>query len=98
ISWAIRDNVQNALSGFMVFFSPSYDIGDEIMSETGHFHGVITAFNLQYVSLRRKDGIICYVPNGKLWTEVINITRGDIMNGGIAMKPSMARYNRYMPT
>jgi small-conductance mechanosensitive channel len=75
ISWAIKDNVSNALSGMMLFVFQSYGLGDEIASSSGSFKGVIRSFHLQFVTLQNTEtGQITYVPNSMLWTTVINIT------------------------
>lgn len=79
ISWAIKDNVSNALSGLLLFVFQSYGIGDEIESPNLRFKGVIRSFHLQFVVLEDINTSvgggpkISYVPNSFLWTNVINI-------------------------
>jgi small-conductance mechanosensitive channel len=73
ISWAIKDNVQNALSGLQLFLFQSFGIGDRITEVNGKFDGYIRSFHLQYTLITNEKGDIFYIPNSLLWTTVIRI-------------------------
>lgn len=73
LAFALKDIVQNYVSGILMGFRSPFIPGDEIIS--GDYEGVVEELNLRYTTLRTYDGVRVYLPNGEvLQNAITNLT------------------------
>lgn len=68
---ALKDPIQNALSGFMILFYQPFKIGDAIHVDTAD--GEVKAINLRYTVVMMTGGETVLVPNATVLTSVVTV-------------------------
>lgn len=73
LAFALRDIVENLISGMLMGLRNPFTPGDEIVS--GEHTGVVEGLNLRYTAIRTPDGARVLLPNGKvLSSPLTNLT------------------------
>jgi len=75
IGFALKDIIENWISGLLIFTGKTYKIGDVI--QVGNLKGVVTAISLRTTVLKTYDRNEIIMPNSLLLKEkIINLTGG----------------------
>jgi len=75
IGFALKDIIENWVSGFLIFTGKTYKIGDVV--QVGRLKGVVKAISLRTTTLKTYDRNEIIMPNSLLLKEkIINLTGG----------------------
>jgi small-conductance mechanosensitive channel len=75
IGFALKDIIENWVSGFLIFSGKTYKIGDVI--QVGELKGLVTSISLRTTTLKTYDRNEIIMPNALLLREkIINLTGG----------------------
>lgn len=74
IGFALKDILENFISGILLLFARPFEIGDQVM--LGNYEGVVTDIQLRTTSIRTYDDEMVMIPNSDVYTHpVVNHTR-----------------------
>lgn len=73
VGLALQGTLSHFAAGIMLVVFRPFHIGDEIA--TGGVAGTIVIVNVFYSELEAPDGVRVVIPNGKLWGEIVKVTR-----------------------
>lgn len=73
VGLALQGTLSHFAAGIMLVVFRPFHIGDHIA--TGGVEGTIVIVNIFYSELEAPDGIRVVIPNGKLWGEIVKVTR-----------------------
>ena len=74
VGLALQGTLSQFAAGIMLVVFRPFHIGDEVA--TGGVEGTIVIVNIFYSELEASDGVRIVIPNGKLWGEIVKVTRG----------------------
>ncbi len=74
LGFAFREIGENLLAGLFMSFSPSFDVGDLI--ESNSTRGVVKQINIRDVHVRTADGVDIFIPSAMIYKNpLLNFTR-----------------------
>ncbi len=67
LGFALRDLIENFVSGILILWRRPFHIGDQI--RTGSHEGTVEEINFRSTILKTYDGVQVFIPNGAVFTE-----------------------------